>query len=228
LTAALWSGDRSTASGPIRVLQARAEEEYRAGNLEKAEELLLEATHLPECPPAIWSNLGQVRMDCKNYRTAADAYSHAIHGFSHDVERQAEALWCRGLAYDRQGLVTRARTDYTAALHLSPNHVDVLVNIGTLELDDGRPKTARRYLARAAAVDAKANWRLADIHIERGQAKQARRLLQLAFNAGETRALLDLAYLAQQDGDKTAAKQLLMRAIDLDVPGAEEQLTELT
>jgi tetratricopeptide (TPR) repeat protein len=167
-------------------------------------------------------------MELKNYLGAVEAYSHAVDGYGQHVSRLTDVLYNRGLAYDRLDWVKRARVDYKACLHYSPRDSDALIYVGILELDNGQLGRARKHLEGAAAIDPPANWQLADAYIERGKVEQARTLLQLAIDAGEAWALQDLAYLAEQDGDNAAAKRLLMNAIDLGVPGARTQLTELT
>jgi len=191
---------------------------YEQGDLVRAEQLLVEASSRPDASPGLWENLGLVRMDRQDFHGAIAAYDHA-------VDTYPESRINRGLAYERIDDAASARADYEAALPHLPDDVDLLVNLGTLDLSEDRIHDARAHLEHAASLDPTANWQLGDVFVALGRLDAARRAYQRAVRAGEPRALLDLAELADEGG-YPEAEALYRQAVAAGVDGADRQLAD--
>ncbi len=189
---------------------------YEAGDLVSAEEYLLRATALPDVVATVWGNLGLVRMAREDYVGAIAAYANSVGEIPMDRAN-------RGLAYERLGNARAARSDYRALLERVPDDVDTLVNLGTLELARGHRNRAKKYLERAAELDPTANWPLSDVYAERGALDCAALALRTAVDAGEMRALLDLARVEKSRGNVSASRVAYQRAIESRVDGAADE-----
>lgn len=189
---------------------------YEDGDLVKAEEYLVRASALPGVGATVWGNLGLVRMAREDYLGAVAAYSESVGDIPTDRAN-------RGLAYERLGDVRAARSEYRALLEQVPNDVDTLVNLGTLELAQGHRSRAQKRLEHAAQLDPTANWPLSDVYVARGELDRAVLALQKAIEAGEERALLDLARIENGRGNVSAARVAYQRAIERRVDGAAEE-----
>jgi len=120
----------------------------------------------------------------------------------------------RGLCYDQLGEFELARQDYLLVLADTPDDVDTLINLGTLEIADGDIRAADGHLRRAFALDEIVSWQYAEVEWTRGNIVEARRLLEIALALGEPRADLDLALLDAADGRESDADPRFRRAID--------------
>jgi len=191
-----------------------AELAYEGGDLAKAEELLIHAAKSSD-EDAIWANLGMVRLELENFEGAISAYAHMR-------ELRAEDYVNRGLCHDRLGQYPSARSDYEKALELLPGDTDALVNLGTLELQQKNLMRALELLQTVAESDPLANWQLSDVFVETGDLDRAAEVLWIAINAGERRALLDLATVEARRGNEKSAEAVYQRARREGVPGAQE------
>lgn len=199
-------------------LVSRAKSAYEVRDLECAEALLMEASKL-RASDEIWVNLGLVRYHLGKQEEAIQAYSRA-------TELPVEGLVNRGLCYEYVGMPDSARADYIAALELAPHDVDALVDLGTLELKEGNVQAAQRHLKDAAKIDPTANWQLSDVYVELEDLDSAARVLQAAIDAGEGRALLDLAWVESDRENYADALLLYRRAAAEGIEGAVEELAE--
>lgn len=195
-----------------------AEAAYSRQDLQTAERLLVQAAGLTESD-VIWANLGLVQGSLEKYEEAVDSYSRAD-------TLTAEMLLNRGLCLERLDRIEDARTDYLAALELNPDDADVLVNLGTLELAEGKTPRALELLERAAQLDPLANWQLSDVFIEMDDLDKSAEVLQIAIQAGENRAHLDLARVEDDRGNRERALELYRQAVAEDISGAETDLEE--
>lgn len=199
-------------------LVAQAKAAYEATDLERAEMLLEEAGRWSDSED-VWINLGLVRMRLGKYEAAVQAYSRS-------EELPGEGLVNRGLCYERLGHREAARADYRAALEVRPDDVDALVNLGTLELEEQDPQAALRYLERAADIDPTTNWQLGDVFTVLDDLESAARVFRAAVNAGERRALLDLARVECDRENYEDAEFWYRRAAEEGIAGAAEELAE--
>ncbi len=146
----------------------------------------------------VWHNLGKLRFDFGDFLGATEAYTHAI-------EKGYTASYVnRGLCFEQLDDTQAAYSDYMAALEQDPDDVKALIDLGTLELENGDVDGARLHLTAAAGIDPRANWQLADVLIRASDRHGARELLSKAIAAGELRAYLELAELADTEGDPRA------------------------
>lgn len=95
---------------------------------------------------------------------------------------------------------------------MEPDDVAALVNLGTLECDEGNLEEARVLLGRAAELDPTANWVFADVFIEEDDLDRAAEVLCIAIDAGETKAYLDLAYVEHNRGHEPVAREAFASA----------------
>lgn len=162
-----------------------AQIEFENGNFPVAEKFIRSALRLGGADATNYYNLGQILYESGDYLGAIDAYGKSIP----EVD---EALVNRGLCWELVGDVENARTDYLAALDIDSRNVDALVNIGTLELSEKNVGLATDYLSRAAALDPRCNWQLADAYVESGELALAADALETAVATGEQRASIQL------------------------------------
>jgi len=132
-----------------------------------------------------YHNLGLIYM-------AQGDYLEAIRSFGESVESIPDGLVNRGYCLERVGDFERARADYLAALRVDTHDVDALVNLGTLDLAEGRVDEANVVLSKAVGIDPRCNWQLADVFLELGDLQGAEHALELAEKAGEERAKVQL------------------------------------
>ncbi|MFT3799286.1 tetratricopeptide repeat protein [Microbacterium sp.] len=169
-------------------LADRAYIEYENGDLVAAQVLLEQAVALADAGVWIWLNLGLVRGEQDDWQGAIAAYSAV-------VDRDPEALAWRGLAYEEAGDPVAARRDYEAALPLFPDHVSLLVNLGMLDLEEGRVAEAEKRLSHAARLNPASGWQLSDVYVAQARVEDAKRVLRRAVEAGELRAYFDVVIL---------------------------------
>lgn len=167
-------------------LIADAQRWYEAENYSAARELMERAEGLGGGGYQFFHNLGLIYM-------AQGNYLEAIRSFGESVESIPEGLVNRGYCWEIVGDFERARADYLSALRVDAQDVDALVNLGTLELAEGRVDEAKVMLSKAVDIDPQCNWQLADVFLELGDLKGAEQALVLAERAGEERARTQLS-----------------------------------
>ncbi|WP_081322655.1 tetratricopeptide repeat protein [Microbacterium testaceum] len=167
-------------------LLADAQRWYEAGNYSAALKLMERAKGLGGGGDQFFHNLGLIYM-------ARGDYLEAIQSFGESVESIPDGLVNRGYCWELVGDLERARADYVRALQLDTHDVDALVNLGTLELAEGRVDEAKVLLSKAVDIDPRCNWQLADVFLELGDLEGAEQALVLAERAGEERATIQLS-----------------------------------
>lgn len=167
-------------------LVADAQRWYEAENYSAARELMERAQGLGGGGDQFFHNLGLIYM-------AQGNYLEAIRSLGESVESIPDGLVNRGYCWELVGDLERARADYLSALQVDAQDVDALVNLGTLELAEGRLDEAKVVLSKAVDIDPRCNWQLADVFLELGDLKGAEQALTLAERAGEERAGIQLS-----------------------------------
>ncbi len=161
---------------------------------------------------------------------------------------EPEALVNRGSAHARAGRLDAAWSDYRRALEQRPRDRMLLGNVARLHLERKRPDEALVYLERYLAVGpedlqtylgmgyaasqagrhaAALRWygEAARLQPDSPEVKAGRRLAmltegrrRLAANADDVEALMVLARLADEGGDRAEAERMLRRAIEIPSP----------
>jgi len=190
-----------------------------ADDLEGAQRQLELGVASHENSGGLWHNLGLIRSRNGDPEGAIEAYSRAIElGYPSHVNR--------GVNYELLQLGAEAVSDYLAALAKEPDNLDALIDLGTLYVSQGEVESAERLLSRAAALDEKANWQLADAYSLKGDPASARESLLRAIAAGESRAYLDLAELTANSHDSSLAEDYFLEAIRAGAVLARRQYAE--
>lgn len=188
----------------------RARRAFEAGDYARARQILGALVDSGHARAIDLYNLGQVCL-------AQNDLDGAIAALTRVIDQVPEASYSRALAYERKGQLDAARADYVEALRRVPDDVDVLTDLGTLELTAGSLETALEHLQKAVERDAKANWQYAAVLRELGRRDEARRALERAVAAGEARAHVDLAKLSAREGDSDSAERHFLLAIETDL-----------
>lgn len=202
------------------VLESQAERLRADGDLSGARDLLHQAIHAPSSGPSTWANLGLVNYELGNYLEALDAYDHV-------VEILPDSHNNRGLVFEAMGEIDRAREEYERGLSELPEDVDMLVNLGTLEVQEGNLDRAEVVLQHAARLDARASWQLADVYRFRSEWEKANATLLAALDAGERGALRDLALVNEFAGNSSLADDYLREAMAEDIQHVREIAEEI-
>jgi type II secretory pathway component GspD/PulD (secretin)/Tfp pilus assembly protein PilF len=141
----------------------------------------------------------------------------------HEIERalalepdRVEALIAGAVLYQRRGESARARVLFDRALERSPDDIVGLTGRGALELDDGSPFAARRYLERAHDLGhtplTAAN--LGAVLLTLGEFESARALMAAVVGTASPPELLaNLAFAELSTGKPDAARESLRRAL---------------
>lgn len=174
-------------SSPKRAdLVEQAQSSYETGDYSSAQELMETAAKMEGADDEFFHNLGLIYM-------AREDYLAAISAFDRSVPSIPDGLVNRGYCWELVGDIERARSDYLSALQVDSRDVDALVNLGTLELAEGRIEKAKILLSQAVEIDPRCNWQLADVFLEMSDLQAAKHALEVAEASGEERAADQLA-----------------------------------
>jgi tetratricopeptide (TPR) repeat protein len=181
------TSDESLTSSESAVAE-NAEILRNSGDVSGAISLLEQAIRGGAQHPGLHNNVGLLYSQEQRWADALEAFNRAIAG---GYPSQLN----RGLAQEMLGNHLEAEADYLCALETNPQDPAALVNLGTLMLQSGRVVEAKSILEHAAAIDPKAHWQLADVFEALTDSHSALQQLNLAIDAGESRAYLDRALL---------------------------------
>jgi tetratricopeptide (TPR) repeat protein len=154
-------------------------------------------------------------------------------------ERNVEELFAAALGLDSgDDAQSEAIEAYQRVLSLAPDHVDALMNLGTLYYERSALREAAECFGRAATLDPKnalAHYNLGSALEAQGQLEEARRHLRQAVALDESRAdpHYNLAFVCEKLGDTAEARRHWQRYVDLDPEGfwssqARQHLTTVT
>jgi tetratricopeptide (TPR) repeat protein len=184
-----------------------AEEALESGGSEAEIEIFKAAIAAGRMVAGLWNNFGNALASMGDHEGAQRAYSTAIaEGYPSEVNR--------GLSREALEDFTGARRDYIHALSRDPDDVVALIDLGTLDLYQGRLKEARDGLERAAKLDSRAGWQFGAALMELGDSEAAERMLVNAIAAGEARANYDLALLLAPKASRTEVERRFKLAIE--------------
>lgn len=139
-------------------------------------------------------------------------YSDALAAFRAAQAQGFDSYSDIGLAQECLGEVDAALVTYGKALSQQPNDLDSLVNLGVLLCSLNRQAEAVSPLRRAANIDPKTSWQLADALLEVEGEKSAISALRAAISAGEDRAYVELVELTAEDLSLQQIRDFLLRA----------------
>jgi tetratricopeptide (TPR) repeat protein len=140
-------------------------------------------------------------------------------------ERNVEELFTAALGLDSgDDAKGEAIEAYQRVLSLAPDHLDALMNLGTLYYERSALREAAECFGRAAALDPKnalAHYNLGSVLETDGQLEEARRHLREAVALDESRAdpHYNLAFVCEKLGDDSEARRHWQRYVDLDPAG---------
>ncbi|NRD27692.1 hypothetical protein [Frigoribacterium sp. VKM Ac-2836] len=149
--------------------------------------------------------LGQLAFDLDRYGFALSAFRAAqAQGF--------DSYSDIGLVQECLGEVDAALVTYSEALSRQPEDLDSLVNLGVLLCSLNRQAEAVDPLRRAAKIDPKTSWQLADALLTLEGEESAISALHDAVSAGEDRAYVELVELTAADLSINEIRESLLRA----------------
>lgn len=168
-------------------------------------------------PPAPASERVQAHLDLARGYLAQGDWARARAPLEKALEidpRSADALVLMAVLYQSEGEGPLAEEYYRRALRYNPSHAQALNNYGTFLYGQGRYADAvdplrklvqdPAYPARAQAYE---NLGMAELRVGNRDAGREAFLRSLSLNAGQPRANLELAALASEDGDLSAAER---------------------
>ena len=136
-------------AGDADSLNNLASIEWKAGNLQRALELVLRATKLDSLNPTFLDNLGQILSDMKLYDKAVDAFVLSL-----QRNPKAPQTLCKlGTALYYLGRWDQATTAALKAIELTPNDPDGYDILGVIMNAQGRLEEAAELLQHALTID---------------------------------------------------------------------------
>ncbi len=196
--------------------------EATGGPPAEIERLYKEALRVQPALADVWVNYGRFLETQGRVDAAVRAYRAAL---SHD-EWLAAAHYNLGTALLRLGTDAGEAVEHLEeAVHLQPDYVDALVNLGIVRASAGDTEAAGDLFRRAVAAgpdDANALSNLGTYHLQRGAFADAAETLNRAAAAAPARAdvAANLAVAYLQTGNATEARRYAQRALELD-PGQD-------
>ncbi|MBL8750063.1 MAG: tetratricopeptide repeat protein [Planctomycetes bacterium] len=143
---------------------------------------------------------------------------------------RADAAVAAAVLLERRGERARARSLFDRALATNPGDVVGLTGRGVLELDDGSPYAARRYLERAHEIG-KTSLTAANLGaalVSLGEHQAARDLLQpLAVDGAPPELFANLAFAQVSSGHPDEAKAMLAMALAAGVDARNPRIVAL-
>jgi tetratricopeptide (TPR) repeat protein len=188
------------------------------GHYERAEEVLRQALVTYPDESYLWNRLAVAQSELGKIDEAIESLTKAIE-LGHEESRIT-----RGVCLETVGRFAEAEDDYRSVLERSPDNVDALVNLGTMQLSAGDNQSALDALTRAATLDPLANWQLSDALEAVGDAQGAIAAARAAIDAGEPRAYLELAERLADQAPRDEVISYFEQAIQA---GSEWALREL-
>ncbi|MBK8096334.1 MAG: tetratricopeptide repeat protein [Planctomycetes bacterium] len=169
----------------------------------------------------------QQAIDESQFRSAIQLLEQAL-----DLDpRRIDALVVCGVLLQRQSDLARARTLLDRALDVAPEDVAALTARGSLELADGSPHAARRYLE-VAHQKVGTSWtacNLAAAMLLTGQVEEARTFLRKVADPNSPAELhANLAFAEFATGNVDAARQSLDRALTAGADARNPRIHALT
>ena len=133
----------------------------------------------------------------------------------------SEELFFQGLGYEEEGRWEGAKECYLRLLEADPQHVDAMVNLGTVEYRLGERGRAEALYRRALRVDPdhpEANYNLANVLEEKGDLENALLFYKKAVHADPSfaDAHFNLARLLERMGEVEEAKGHWRAYLELD------------
>jgi tetratricopeptide (TPR) repeat protein len=118
-----------------------AEAMWRRGKVQPALEQIEIARRLAPDDAALLVKLGEMHLSLDEWEAARAAAEQAL-----DADSDLPAAWLlRGDTYRRSGRFDEALSDYTRALRLRPDDVDILRRLAVVSLDRQQPERALAY-----------------------------------------------------------------------------------
>jgi Tfp pilus assembly protein PilF len=143
--------------------------------------------------------------------SAADAKFHAAAGEGPAVEEKSGKFYQAGLQAQYKGDGRIAEIYYKKALEELPHHMDAMINLSALYVQQGRYAEAERILAEIIAIEpanskALVNMGMVSLYQDNEALAATQFEAALAANPREENALVNLAYLAEKNRDYPATE----------------------
>lgn len=115
----------------------RADSLRRAGELDRAVEVLRQLTRDVPDEPMVNASLGDLYRQKQDYENANRAYDASLRGFGEGSPVRWWLLYSRGITYERMDMWAEAEADFRASLSLNPGNPSVLNYLGYSLVDRG-------------------------------------------------------------------------------------------
>lgn len=150
-----------------------------AGEVRLAGQALTQSMELAPEDPRIVLELAKVHMQLRDYE-AANAHYEAALEMKPAAALKASIRYHLGILREREGNARKAEDEYRLVLRIEPNHVQAMVNLSALLVEEKRHSEALPVLQKALRLEKDnpaARYNLGRLYIEQGKIEEGKQQL---------------------------------------------------